>query len=63
MRPAIELSLRDPAGKRVDLQAWPSDRNDFNVAVMRLDGGSLLYEISAQEWEALRMLSASRAAR
>ncbi len=51
--PWITASFVDPEGKNVLVHAWPKTQNDFNVPMMRLDGGAVLYAMTDAEWEEL----------
>ncbi len=52
--PTISTFLNRPDGTRFHVQAWTSNENDYNVAMMRLDVGSTLYGITDDELHALR---------
>lgn len=54
-RPTITVSLKDSQGTSVIVHPWPSRENDFNIAMMRLDSGPILYAITNDEWEELRL--------
>lgn len=54
--PCVQSSRGDstPMGKSVIVHAWAANENDFNVAMMRLDGGLVLHEITEVEWGELQ---------
>jgi len=53
-RPTVSKVLSTKDGRSVVVDAWPSNENDFSVAMMRLDDGDTLYAITDQEWNELR---------
>lgn len=51
--PTVSVVLTTKDRKRVEVHAWPENQNDFNIAMMRIDRGDVLYAITAQEYQQL----------
>lgn len=53
-KPTVETVLTATGGKAVVVHAWGPNENDFNVAMMRLDSGPVLYAITEEEWREIQ---------
>jgi hypothetical protein len=57
--PTVATDLSSSKHKSVRVHAWPHNQNDFNTAMMRLNGGDILYAITDNEFEELRTRAAA----
>lgn len=51
--PTIALDIKPADGKPLRLHAWARNENDYHTAMMRLDGGDVLYALTDAEFEEL----------
>ena len=51
--PTVSVVLTTRDGQQVEVHAWPENQNDYNVAMMRIDRGDVLYAMTAQEYQEL----------
>ena len=54
--PMVSVLLSLPNQKPVEVHAWSNNSNDFSTAMMRLDEGDLLYQITDEEFRLLKQL-------
>lgn len=57
--PTVALEVKATDGKTIRLHAWGCNENDYNIAMMRLNDGDVLYAITNAEFEEFRIRAAA----
>ena len=55
--PDVVVTCGPLSGTHNTIHAWPENQNDFNVPMIRINAGNILYQISEDEFSKLKELN------